>query len=68
MHRARRYVQTEHLTPGGCTKAVAAFPGKSDGIHVTDSDKRSISQLPNGCGALVKVLRVGFDDTDKSFL
>ena len=46
-------------------KAIGVFPGKPGSVHLTDLDKPSINQVPNGRGVLVKVLRVGVDGTDK---
>ena len=46
-------------------KAISVFPGKPGSVHLADSPKPSIDQVPNGGGVLVKVLRVGVDGTDK---
>src|SRR5918912_3127027 len=46
-------------------KAIAVHPGKPDSIHLEDVPKPSIEQIPDGRGVLVRVLRVGVDDTDK---
>jgi threonine dehydrogenase-like Zn-dependent dehydrogenase len=46
-------------------KAVSVFPGKPNSVHLADSPKPSLDQVPNGRGVLVKVLRVGVDGTDK---
>jgi glucose 1-dehydrogenase len=46
-------------------KAIAVFPGKPGSAHVADLPKPSLSDVPNGRGVLVKVLRVGVDGTDK---
>jgi threonine dehydrogenase-like Zn-dependent dehydrogenase len=46
-------------------KAIAVIPGKPDSIHLREVPKPSLSQIPNGRGVLVKVLRVGVDGTDK---
>ncbi len=46
-------------------KAVAVFPGKPDSIHLAVLPKPSVSDIPNGRGVLVQVLRVGVDGTDK---
>jgi glucose 1-dehydrogenase len=46
-------------------KAISVFPGKPGSVHLTDLDKPSINQVPDGRGVLVKVLRVGVDGTDK---
>ena len=46
-------------------KAIAVFPGKPNSIHLAELTKPSVSDVPNGRGVLVKVLRVGVDGTDK---
>ena len=46
-------------------KAIAVFPGKPNSIHLAELTKPSLSDVPNGRGVLVKVLRVGVDGTDK---
>lgn len=46
-------------------KAIAVLPGKSNSIHLAELPKPSLSDVPNGRGVLVKVLRVGVDGTDK---
>src|SRR5258707_2589730 len=46
-------------------KAIAVFPGKPNSIHLAELPKPNVSDVPNGRGVLVKVLRVGVDGTDK---
>ncbi len=46
-------------------KAIAVVPGKPDSVHLAELEKPSLSDVPNGCGVLVRVLRVGVDGTDK---
>ena len=46
-------------------KAIAVFPGKPNSVHLAELSKPSVSDIPNGRGVLVKVLRVGVDGTDK---
>ena len=46
-------------------KAIAVFPGRPNSVHLADMDKPSVSDVPDGRGVLVKVLRVGVDGTDK---
>jgi threonine dehydrogenase-like Zn-dependent dehydrogenase len=46
-------------------KAVAVIPGKPNSIHLAELPKPSVSDIPNGRGVLVQVLRVGVDGTDK---
>jgi hypothetical protein len=42
-------------------KAVAVIPGKPNTIHLREVPKPAVSDVPNGRGVLVKVLRVGVD-------
>src|SRR6266566_5811593 len=46
-------------------KAIAVHPGKAGSIHLEDVPKPSITDVPDGRGVLVRVLRVGVDGTDK---
>jgi len=46
-------------------KAIAVTPGKPNTMHLRDVPKPKVSDIPNGRGVLVKVLRVGVDGTDK---
>lgn len=46
-------------------KAISVFPGKPYSVHLEDTQKPTLDQVPNGRGVLVKVLRVGVDGTDK---
>src|SRR5215467_10907534 len=46
-------------------KAIAVFPGKPNSIHLAELPKPKLTDIPNGRGVLVKVLRVGVDGTDK---
>jgi glucose 1-dehydrogenase len=46
-------------------KAIAVYPGKPNSAHLAELAKPSASDLPNGRGVLVKVLRVGVDGTDR---
>src|SRR5882672_3154441 len=46
-------------------KAIAVFPGKPNSVHLAELPKPSVSDIPDGRGVLVKVLRVGVDGTDK---
>ena len=46
-------------------KAISVFPGKANSVHLADLNKPSLSDVPDGRGVLVKVLRVGVDGTDK---
>ena len=46
-------------------KAIAVHPGKAGSLHLAELPKPSVSDIPDGRGVLVKVLRVGVDGTDK---
>ena len=46
-------------------QAIAVFPGQPNSVHLTQMAKPSASEIPDGRGVLVKVLRVGVDGTDK---
>ncbi len=46
-------------------KAIAVFPGKPNSMHLAQLAKPSVTDVPDGRGVLVKVLRVGVDGTDK---
>src|SRR3989442_13088846 len=46
-------------------KAVAVVPGKPNSVHLAELPKPSVTEIPEGRGVLVKVLRVGVDGTDK---
>ncbi|MCI0391714.1 MAG: glucose 1-dehydrogenase [Acidobacteria bacterium] len=46
-------------------KAIAVFPGKPNSVHLADLPMPNVSEIPNGRGVLVRVLRVGVDGTDK---
>jgi len=46
-------------------KAVAVVPGKPNTIHLREVPKPAVSDVRNGRGVLVKILRVGVDGTDK---
>src|SRR6184192_2520668 len=46
-------------------KAIAVHPGKPDSIHLEDVPRPEVSDVPDGKGVLVRVLRVGVDGTDK---
>ena len=41
------------------------FPGKPNSAHLAELAKPSVSDVPDGRGVLVKVLRVGVDGTDR---
>lgn len=46
-------------------KAIAIFPGQANSVHLADMPKPRVTEIPNGRGVLVKILRVGVDGTDK---
>jgi glucose 1-dehydrogenase len=46
-------------------KAIAVIPGQPNSVHLAELAKPSLSDIPNGRGVLVRVLRVGVDGTDK---
>ena len=46
-------------------KAIAVLPGKPNSVHLTELTTPSLSDVPDGRGVLVKVLRVGVDGTDR---
>jgi threonine dehydrogenase-like Zn-dependent dehydrogenase len=46
-------------------KAIAVVPGKPNSVHLADLMKPSVSDVPDGRGVLVRVLRVGVDGTDR---
>jgi threonine dehydrogenase-like Zn-dependent dehydrogenase len=46
-------------------KAIAVIPGRPDSVHLAELAKPSVSDVPDGRGVLVKVLRVGVDGTDR---
>jgi threonine dehydrogenase-like Zn-dependent dehydrogenase len=46
-------------------KAVAVYPGKPNSLHLEEVAAPRVTDIPDGRGVLVKVLRVGVDGTDK---
>jgi glucose 1-dehydrogenase len=46
-------------------KAIAVVPGTKHSVHLAELPKPSVSDVPDGRGVLVKVLRVGVDGTDR---
>ena len=46
-------------------KAIAVYPGKPNSMHLEEVPMPKVTDIPNGQGVLVKVLRVGVDGTDK---
>ena len=46
-------------------KAVAVIPKKANSVHLVEMDKPKVSDVPDGRGVLVEVLRVGACGTDR---
>ena len=46
-------------------KAIAVRPGKAGSVHLNELAKPSVTDVPDGRGVLVQILRVGVDGTDK---
>jgi threonine dehydrogenase-like Zn-dependent dehydrogenase len=46
-------------------KAIAVRPGTAHSIHLREVPKPKVTDVPDGRGVLVQVLRVGVDGTDK---
>ena len=46
-------------------KAIAVHPGTPNSIHLREIPEPKVTDIPDGRGVLVKVLRVGVDCTDK---
>src|SRR5882724_11893077 len=46
-------------------KAIAVKPGAPNTVHLTELPAPSVTEIPNGRGVMVRVLRVGVDGTDK---
>jgi glucose 1-dehydrogenase len=46
-------------------KAIAVHPGQPNSMHLKDVAEPQLSDIPDGRGVLVRVLRVGVDGTDK---
>lgn len=46
-------------------KAIAVIPGKPNSVHLTDLQMPRVSDVKDGRGVLVEILRVGVDGTDK---
>lgn len=46
-------------------KAIAVFPGKANSVHLAEMPAPKVSDVGDGRGVLVRVLRVGVDGTDK---
>ena len=46
-------------------KAIAVYPGMPHSMHLEEVPMPALTDIPDGRGVLVKVLRVGVDGTDK---
>jgi glucose 1-dehydrogenase len=46
-------------------KAIAVFPGQPGSVHLAEMPMPKVSDVADGRGVLVRVLRVGVDGTDK---
>jgi threonine dehydrogenase-like Zn-dependent dehydrogenase len=46
-------------------KAICVIPGTPNSVHLREVPKPSVTEISNGRGVLVKILRVGVDGTDK---
>jgi threonine dehydrogenase-like Zn-dependent dehydrogenase len=60
-----RKMTSEVLDLNETMQAVAVLPGRANTIHLREVPKPRVSDVPNGRGVLVKILRVGVDGTDK---
>ncbi|HLZ62925.1 MAG TPA: glucose 1-dehydrogenase [Ktedonosporobacter sp.] len=49
-------------------KALAVYPGQAHSMHLEEIPRPNVTDIPDGRGVLVKVLRVGVDGTDKEIL
>jgi threonine dehydrogenase-like Zn-dependent dehydrogenase len=63
----KQQTQPENSSRSGpaTMKAIAVLPGQPNTMHLRDVPRPSISDVADGRGVLVKVLRVGVDGTDK---
>jgi threonine dehydrogenase-like Zn-dependent dehydrogenase len=46
-------------------KAIAVTPGKKNSVHLTDIPRPKVTDVADGKGVLVRVLKVGVDATDR---
>jgi glucose 1-dehydrogenase len=49
-------------------KAIAVYPGQPHSMHLEEVPEPKVTDIANGRGVLVKVLRVGVDGTDKEII
>src|SRR5215469_104093 len=65
MIEAQKHSKMRLRKRGQTMKAIAVYPGKPHSMHLEDVPMPKVTDIPNGNGVLVKVLRVGVDGTDK---
>jgi threonine dehydrogenase-like Zn-dependent dehydrogenase len=53
------------LRESSAMKALAVYPGLAHSLHLKEVPAPRVSDVPDGRGVLVKVLRVGLDGTDR---
>src|SRR5687767_6534964 len=46
-------------------KAIAVYPGKPNSVHLEEIPRPKLTDIPDGKGVLVRVLKVGVDATDR---
>ena len=46
-------------------KAIAVYPGQPNSVHLEDIPRPKVTDIPDGRGVLVRVLKVGVDATDR---
>ena len=46
-------------------QAIAVHPGRANSVHLAELPKPKLTDIPNGRGVLVRVLKVGVDATDR---
>jgi glucose 1-dehydrogenase len=46
-------------------KAIAVYPGQPNSVHLEDIPQPKVTDIPDGRGVLVRVLKVGVDATDR---
>ena len=46
-------------------KAIAVYPGQPNSVHLEDIPRPKVTDVPDGRGVLVRVLKVGVDATDR---
>jgi threonine dehydrogenase-like Zn-dependent dehydrogenase len=49
-------------------KAIAVYPGRAGSLHLEEVERPKVTDVPNGRGVLVRVLRVGVDGTDREIV